>query len=210
MIVCHSNVYSRNLCHTMLPVGSVTGWSVCCMCFPHALSVCCIPCVLYPAYCTPHGTYCIQYCLDMHQGPYLLCSAVVCQVLLYCSILHCAVSHCSLHIITVSVGLSCPLTLQPANPSRLPLLLHLDLWDAGADALAKYDYIKPAMLKDAAVALFCFSVTDRSSWEGLGDLVGGAGAPGGWGWGAWWVGLRDLLGCATDLVCCSVLLLLYS
>ena len=38
--------------------------------------------------------------------------------------------------------------------------------------MAKYDYIKPAMLKDAAVALFCFSVTDRSSWEGLGDLVG--------------------------------------
>ena len=100
--------------------------------------------------------------------------------------------NCSLHIITVSVGLSCPLALQPADPSRHPLLLHLDLWDAGADALAKYDYIKPAMLKDAAVALFCFSVTDRSSWEGLGDLVGGSGGPGGWGWGAWWVGLGDL------------------
>ena len=28
----------------------------------------CIPCVLYPAYCTLHGMCCIQYCLDMHQG----------------------------------------------------------------------------------------------------------------------------------------------
>ena len=91
--------------------------------------------------------------------------------------------NCSLHIITVSVGPPCPLTLQPADPSRLPLFLHLDLWDAGADVLAKYDYIKPAMLKNAAVALFCFSVTDRSSWEGLGDLVGEARGPAGLGQG---------------------------
>lgn len=47
--------------------------------------------------------------------------------------------------------------------------------------MAKYDYIKPAMLKDAAVALFCFSVTNRSSWEGLGDLVGQTGRR----WGSW-------------------------
>ena len=81
--------------------------------------------------------------------------------------------------------------MQLPDPSScLPLLLHLDLWDAGADALSKYDYIKPAMLKDAVVALFCFSVTDRSSWEGLGDLVGGAGR----GWVTWWVGLGDING----------------
>ena len=51
------------------------------------------------------------------------------------------------------------------------VLLHLELWDTGEKSLRKYDHILPSMLSATNGIAFCFSYTDRNSWNELPSII---------------------------------------
>ena len=62
------------------------------------------------------------------------------------------------------------------DPSRTKVVLvHLEVWECGARASAKYPYLMEQCVENAHACLLMFSLTDRKSWDEMPNLMGKVG-----------------------------------